>query len=328
VRPILGKTIVLGLIAFAAPAVAAEQIDVATPVHGLIELPIVVAMRNRYFTTEGLAIRKIQIQPGVAVKALVTEEVGFSLAWDAALEAAISGAPVKLVAATSARPLHVLIARPEIRFGNHLKGKTLGVDEFGSTTDHLSRVAVRYLGLDPDKAVNIVETGGGSALRLIELRAGSIHAAAVDAATAAIAEEEGFIPLVCLGDILDLPVFGVAVTAKKLATGSEQIKKFLRATLRGLRFIKHNRAGAVRIIQHYLQITPAQAGKAYDAAAGAFTDDGFVSERALALSVRRAREKGSIAADPNLTQLVDWTPLREIGADRRKLPVWLKQYDP
>jgi NitT/TauT family transport system substrate-binding protein len=327
VRPILAKAIVLGVIAFASPAIAAEQVDVATPVHGLIELPIVVAIRNRYFATEGLAIRKIQIQPEVAVKTLVAEEVGFSLAWDASLEAAISGAPVKLVAATSARPLHVLISRPEIRSANDLKGKTLGVDEFRSTTDYLSRVALRYLGLDPDKAVNIVETGS-SALRLIELRAGSIHAAAVDAATAAIAEEEGFRPLVSLGDILDLPVFGVAVTAKKLATHSEQIKKFLRATLRGGRFIKHNRADAVRIIQHYLKITPSQAGKAYEMAAGTFTDDGFVSERALALSVRRAREKASTAADPKLTKLVDWTPLREITADRRKLPVWLKQYDP
>ena len=89
-----------------------------------------------------------------------------------------------------------------------------------------------------------------------------------------------------------------------------------------------NRADAVRIIQHYLKITPSQAGKAYETAAGTLTDDGFVSERALALSVRRAREKASTAADPKLTNLVDWTPLREITADRRKLPVWLRQYDP
>jgi NitT/TauT family transport system substrate-binding protein len=326
IRPILAKTIVLGCILFASPAVTAEQVDVATPVRGLIELPIVVAMRNRYFATEGLEIRKIQIEPEVAVKALVAEQVDFSLAWDASLGAAISGAPIKLVAATAARPLHVLMSRPEIRSGKDLKGKTLGVDELFGTTDYLSRVAMRYLGVDPDKDVNIVETGS-SALRFIELRAGSIHAAVIDAATAARAEEEGFKRLVHLGDIIDLPVFGVAVTAKKLAARREQVKKFIRATLRGARFAKQNRTDSVRIIQSYLKITPSQAAKAYVTAVGAFTDDGFVSERALALSVRRIREKDQIAAGADLAKVVDRTLLREIMADRRKIPSWLKQYD-
>ena len=61
------------------------------------------------------------------------------------------GAPIKVMAAMVSRPMHVLISRPEIRFGRDLKGKTLGVDSFGSRVDYLSRVAARYLGLDPDR---------------------------------------------------------------------------------------------------------------------------------------------------------------------------------
>jgi len=312
---------------FVSVASAAERVNVATPTQGLIELPVVVAMRNRYFRTEGLEIQKIQIAPEIAVQALVAGEVDFSLSWESIVRAAISGAPIKLVAATVARPQHVLISRPELRSRNDLRGKTLGVDAFFSTTDYLSRVAVRYLGYEPDKDVSIIETGSNAA-RLQELRAGSIDAAVLDAATAARAEEAGLKRLVHLGEIIDLPVFGIAVTAKKLATGREQIKRFIRATLRGAHFIKQNRADTLRIIQRYVSLTPSQAARAYDAIVDSFTDDGMIFDRALALSVRRAREGFPILNDPSLSQAVDWSLVREIMADKRKIPFWLKQYDP
>jgi ABC-type nitrate/sulfonate/bicarbonate transport system substrate-binding protein len=163
---------------------------------------------------------------------------------------------------------------------------------------------------------------------LPELRAGTIHAAAVDPATAAKAQEEGFKRLVRLGDIIELPVFGVAVTAKKLALEREQVKRFLRAMLRGARHVKRNRGDTLRIIQSYLKISPPQAARAYDAAAAMFTEDGFVSERAAALSIRRVREKFQTRVDPAPAKIVDWSLLREITADRRRIPFWLKPYDP
>jgi ABC-type nitrate/sulfonate/bicarbonate transport system substrate-binding protein len=45
---------------------AAERVMIATPSQGLYELPVVVAMRNGYFRTEGLEVQKIQIQPEIA----------------------------------------------------------------------------------------------------------------------------------------------------------------------------------------------------------------------------------------------------------------------
>lgn len=326
-RSVLPRAMLLSLVLCASLAGAAEQVNVATPTQGLIELPLVVAMRNRYFTTEGLEIQKIQIEPEVAVKALVAGEVDFSLAWEASVRAAISGIPIKIVAATTARPLQVLISRPEIRSGKDLTGKILGIDSFFSTTDYLSRVAVRYLGVEPEKDLAFVEIGDGT-LRLDALRSGSIHAALVDITVAVKSAEEGFQRLVQLGDIIDLPVFGIAVTAKKLATQREQIKKFIRATLRGARFIKQNRADTLRIIQRYVHVTPPQAARVYGAVVGSFTDDGMISNRALALSVRRAREGFPIVNDPLLSQVADWSLVREILADRRKIPFWLKQYDP
>jgi len=260
------------------------------------------------------------------VRALVAGEVDFNLGWEASLRAAMSGMPVKMIAGLASRPLHVLISRPEIRAGKDLKGKALGVDSLFSTTGFLSRVAARYLGVEPEKDVDIIEFGG-TMLRLEALRTGDIHATVVDVAVAVKAEEDGFKQLLHVGNIIDLPTFGVAVTSSKLATHRESIKRFLRATLRGARFITRNRIDTIRIIQGYLKTTSSLAAKSYDSAVRSFTEDGLVSDRALALSVRRARDAVPLTRDSLLSQVADWSLLREIMAERRKIPFWLKQSD-
>src|SRR5262249_37202731 len=237
IRNVLVKIISLYVFFSHAFCAAAEQVMIATPSRGLFELPVIVAMRNGYFRTEGLEVQKIQIQPEIAVKALLAGEVDYVSAWGASVQAAMTGAPIKLVAVMVSRPLHVLISRPEIRFSTDLKGKTLGVDSVGSRVDYLSRLAVRYLGLGPDRDVKIIDTGE-SLLRVAALKDGSIDLTTVDVALAVKMEEAGMKRLLHLGDIVDLPTSGIAVTAAKLATHREQIKKVLQAMLRGARFIK------------------------------------------------------------------------------------------
>jgi NitT/TauT family transport system substrate-binding protein len=324
-KPLL-KAIALCALLLADFAVAAERVMIATPSQGPLEMPVVVAMRNGYFRTEGLEVYKVQIQPEIAVKALVAGEVDYSLALGSSVRAAMSGVPIKVVAAMTSRPLHVFIARPEIRFARNLRGKTIGVDGFSGTTDYLSRVAVRYLGLDPDRDVSMADTGD-SALRLAALKTGEIDATAVDVVLAVKAEEEGFKRLVYLGDIIDLPISGIAVTGAKLANQREQIKKVIRATLRGMRFIKHNRPETLRMMQSYLRITAAQAAQTYDASIRSLTDDGLVSERAIALDIRRAKEELSPVKDFPLSRVADWSLLGELKWERRKIPSWIRLDD-
>src|SRR5262249_8924129 len=157
IRNVLVKIISLYVFFSHAFCAAAEQVMIGTPSRGLFELPVIVATRNGYFRTEGLEVQKIQIQPEIAVKARRAGEVDYISAWGAPVQAAMTGAPIKVVAAMVSRPLHVLISRPAIRIGRDLKGKPLGVDSAGSRIDFLSRLAVRYLGLDPDRDVKIID---------------------------------------------------------------------------------------------------------------------------------------------------------------------------
>lgn len=297
-------------------ASAAERVMMATPSRGLFEFPVVVAMRKGYYKDEGLEVRRIQIQPAIGVKALVAGDVDYLLAWGSALRAAVTGVPIKVVAAMASRPLHILIARPEIRSAKDLKGRTVGVDSFAGTVDYLSRVAARHFGLDPDKDLKIIVTGE-SPMRLAAIRAGSIDATAIDVAFAAKAEEEGLRRLLNLAEITDLPLSGIGITDKKLQTEREQVKKVIRATLKGTRFMKQNRAETLQMMTDYLGIKPSQAASAYDASIGSFADDGFVSDKGLLLDIQLAKERIKMTKEVPLSQVVDWSLLKEIREGRR-----------
>jgi ABC-type nitrate/sulfonate/bicarbonate transport system substrate-binding protein len=65
-----------------------------------------------------------------------------------------------IIAATSTVPEARLIARPEIKEVKDLKGKPVGITTFGSGSDFVLRFALEKRGLDPNKDVSIMQTGG------------------------------------------------------------------------------------------------------------------------------------------------------------------------
>ena len=293
------------------PAPAAERVTIATPSRGLFEFPVVVAMRKGFYKDEGIEVDKIQMQPAIGVKALMSGDVDYLLAWGSALRAAVSGVPIKAVLGFAGRPLHVLIARPEIKSPKDLKGKIIGVDSVAGTVDYLSRVAVRHFGFEPEKDVKIIVTGE-SPTRLAALRAGAIDATPIDVAFAVKAEDEGFKRLVYLGDLIELPLSGIAVMEQKLQTQRDQVRRVVRAGVRGLRFMKQNRNETVQMLSDYLRITPSQSARAYDASINSFTDDGIISDKGVLLDVQLTKERLKLTKDIPLSQLVDWSLVKEI----------------
>jgi ABC-type nitrate/sulfonate/bicarbonate transport system substrate-binding protein len=305
----------LAAVSIAVPVLAAESVVIGTPSRGLFEFPTVVAIRKGFYHEEGFAVDRVQMQPLVAVKALMSGDVDYLLAWGSAVRAAITGVPIKAVAGIASRPLHVLIARPDIRGPEDLKGKVIGVDSVAGTVDYLSRVAIRHYGMEPDKDVKIIVTGE-SPTRLAALRAGAIDATAIDIAFAVKAEDEGFRRFLYLGDIIELPLSGIAVMESKLQNQRDQVKRFVRATIRGTRFMKQNRAETIQMLSDYLNITPSQSAKAYDASMNSFSDDGLISDKAVNMDVQLARERLKITKEIPLSQLVDWSLVKEIKAEK------------
>jgi NitT/TauT family transport system substrate-binding protein len=298
---------------FPGASLAAEHVVIGTPSRGLFEFPVVVAIQKGFYKDEGLDVDRVQMQPAVAVKALMSGDIDYLLAWGSAVRAAVTGIPIKAVVGMASRPLHVLMVRPEIKTAKDLRGKTIGVDSIAGTVDYLSRLAVRHFGMEPNRDVTIIVTGE-SPTRLAALRSGSVDATAMDVAFAVKAEEEGFKRLLYLGDVIELPLSGIAVMEKKLQSQRDQVKKVARAAIRGTRFMKQNRGETIQMLSDYLRITPSQAAKAYDTSINSFTDDGIISDNGVNLDVQLTKERLKITKEIPLSQLVDWSLVKEINA--------------
>jgi hypothetical protein len=76
--------------------------------------------------------------------------------------------------------------------------------------------------------------------------------------------------------------------------------------------MKQNRAETLSMMGDYLGITTGQAAKTYDASIHAFTDDGRISDRGVALDLQLVRERLKITKEIPLNQVVDWSLVKEI----------------
>jgi hypothetical protein len=70
------------------------------------------------------------------------------------------------------------------------------------------------------------------------------------------------------------------------------------------------------MLSDYLKITPAQSAKAYDASIGSFTEGGIISDKGVQLDVQLTKERLKLTKDIPLSQLVDWSLVREVTESR------------
>ena len=95
----------------------------------------------------------------VMVPALIGGDVQCAVAGaNAVIAAALGGAPIVAIASLANRPYLRLWAQTEYQRVEELRGKTFGVSRFGATTDNLTRILLRRVGLE--NAVTIRQFGG------------------------------------------------------------------------------------------------------------------------------------------------------------------------
>jgi len=75
------------------------------------------------------------------------------------VRAAIGGLPVRIVACNLATVPFVFMARPEFKSVQELKGRTIGVNNFGGVPDLISRMTLKHYGLDRKRRLRSFSQG-------------------------------------------------------------------------------------------------------------------------------------------------------------------------
>jgi ABC-type nitrate/sulfonate/bicarbonate transport system substrate-binding protein len=226
------------LFIFAAHAFA-EKIRTAIPQANWNYLSVVLAEEKGFFRDEGLENETIALAGPRAIAALVSGDVDYSGAGGSGMRAAVKGVPFKVIMFQTEKVTWYLVVAPEINRIADLKGKRLGVPAIGSTTDTMVTMLLERNGVARNEITRIA-TGTNPASIIAGMKTGSIHASGLDTVTSVIAEKEGLKLLGFIGDIFPLPFQGFGVLEKKLGENPQQIKRWLRAMIRSLMFIRDN----------------------------------------------------------------------------------------
>jgi NitT/TauT family transport system substrate-binding protein len=139
---------------------AKEKISVAYAAISPTMAGIWMAKEIGAFDRNGLNVDLVYISSGsTAIQALVGGSVHAALgASNAVLAAILKGASLVAVASNTSRPGMALWVQPEIQRAEQLQGKTLAITRFGSTSDFVTRLVVKRLGIDGK--VDIRQFGG------------------------------------------------------------------------------------------------------------------------------------------------------------------------
>jgi ABC-type nitrate/sulfonate/bicarbonate transport system substrate-binding protein len=143
---------------------------------------------------------------------------------------------VKIVAVWMNKILLSFIARHPIKSPAELKGKKLGISRFGSSSDFITRLLLRYWKLDPEKDVTIIQAGGNDSVRMAALIGGHLDGALIGSHDVPKLLESGC----CnnLADLEELPIdysrFGIALPASLIKARRDHVRRYLQALSEGI----------------------------------------------------------------------------------------------
>ena len=297
------------------PALGADKVKFALPGNSMGYLPLFVAVHRGFFKDEGIDIELPRLIPAMAQNALMSGDVHYHGLADSGLRLAARGAPIKAIFYGADRPMYYLVAQKEVRSVAELKGKRVGVSQFGGTSDLSARLALKHFGVEPERDALIIQIGS-EGTRMAALRAGSVAAIIVPVPAVVLLKRDGFNEISFVGDVVEFASNGYSTTDQRIKENPQEVKKVLRAMYRGLRFAKENPEGTIGVIQKEWKVDPEVAKESYAAIVKALNDDGIIGEKQLKIHFDIIRKTEKNIGEIPVEKVVDFRLLREV---RREL---------
>src|SRR5919198_2654287 len=226
------------LVTFASATASAERVRTVIPRATVNYLSLPVAEVKGFFRNEGLENETIIIPGNTAIAALISGEVDYSGAGGSGIRAAVRGAPIKAIMFQTERVTWYLLATADIMKISDLKGKRVAVGTVGDTQDTLITMLVQKEGLAEKDITRVALPSRNTTMTLLALKSGAINATVVNADESLLGEKEGFRTLAFIGDLFPYPFQGFMATDRMIAERPGDIKRWLRAMVKALMFIR------------------------------------------------------------------------------------------
>lgn len=266
----------------------------------------------------GLDVNLIYVAGSLAIATLVSGDAQIVQASGAAaILSRLGGSDVKLIGATINVIPMSLVTTADITSPEDMKGKTFGVSRFGSLTDLGLQKAISELGLDPAKDIKMIQTGGVPE-NLLFMQQGVIKGALLSSPTLDKAKEMGYRELLNLAGIkFRYPGTALATTDSFIRNRPQTLKKFLMATLEGIKYAKTNPDFTIKVLGQYTRTSDTKllASTFRTYVLGYIQNVPTITSNEIeaALEEIAARNPKAKSADPK--QFYDPTPLEQLAKE-------------
>ena len=150
---------------------------------------------------------------------------------------------------------HSIVAKPEIKRPEDLKGKKIGINRVGSNPHYFAVQALRQKGLDPTKDVQFIQSGG-SPETLAALVSGALDAASLNPPSDTLAISQGFHYLI-YGPDQRIPYAATTFVTLRpvLAKRTQVVGQFMRAMGEAAKILHADKEFTYRVLGKYLRVT-------------------------------------------------------------------------
>jgi NitT/TauT family transport system substrate-binding protein len=217
--------------------------------------PAWAAHESGIFARHGLQVEVIATPSGLqGINTLAAREVDFvHIAGGTTAGAAVGGADVKIIATLVNTLVLNLVVRPEIEKPEQLRGKSIGISRYGTSLHTGARLALRHLGMEAGKDVNVLEIGAG------EWIVGAMQGGRIQGGVFGYPATSRSLKL---GNrlMLHLPTLNIAYAANGISTRGELIRndpdlvrRYLAAIIETNALMKRDRSFAFSVFRKYLR---------------------------------------------------------------------------
>ena len=224
------------------------------------------AVAQGFDKDEGIAIQPLRIDSASqSVQTLLSGAVDvLSTPIELAISAREKGADVTLLGAQTARPAFALVATPETKRFEDLRGKTIGVTQVNEAVSTMLALLLEKHGVKRGE-YQFIALGGGPT-RYAALQRGAIAATALSQPQDFRAAKDGLNVLGYTYEAYEGAYIGVTARSDWLKSHDAETVKFLRAVVRGGRWVRDpaNREEAIAVLRKAIGGDADDAARTYD----------------------------------------------------------------
>ena len=169
----------------------------------------------------------------------------------AVVQAKMRGADVTMIMGFEVFLPYYLIAIPDVKRVEDLKGKIGANHSAATSADFAMRLGLRNIGFDPERDVNL-RVVGATNLRMLAMQQGQAQFTVITTTEREEAEKRGFKVLVDLASKrIPYPHSGLITSQRMLREKHDAMLRFGRATVEAIHFSKTQKAPTIAVLKKY-----------------------------------------------------------------------------